>query len=211
METTLDSSGRGLSMSYKRASVPLPGVADAIDEKVKALLKEKEGTWRDLNVPETDGKLLHELVLKGKYQDILEIGTSTGRSTIWLAWAASKTGGMVTTLEIDKDRRDEALANLKAAGLRQYVDSRLGDAHELVKELPGPFDFVFSDADKEWYTQYFIDVYPKLKKGGCFTAHNVSMRGQGIRDFLDHLKTVEGLKTTINTDSGAGVSISYKE
>ncbi len=43
-----------------------------------------------------------------------------------------------------------------------------------LKELKGPFDFVFSDADKDWYKNYFIDVDPKLKVGGCFTAHNIS-------------------------------------
>jgi len=238
METTVDTSGRGVSISYKRAGVPLPGVAAALDEKVKALLKKKQNTWHDLNVPETDGKLLHELVVKNKYQDVLEIGTSTGHSTIWLAWACSKTGGMVTTIEIDEVRRKQALENLREAGLRHYVDSRLANAHDLVKQLPGPFDFVFSDADKDWYKQYFVDVYPKFKKGGCFTAHNVSMRrggpggrggrkggrkggrgsgrgggrqGGGIQEFLDYLKTVPDLKTTINTDSPAGVSISYRE
>ncbi|MGB2821633.1 MAG: class I SAM-dependent methyltransferase [Phycisphaerae bacterium] len=215
METSVDSSGRGVSISYKRAGAPLPGVAPALDAKVKALFKKKQGTWRDMNVPESDGKLLHEIIVKHKYKDVLEIGTSTGHSTIWLAWACSKTGGMVTTIEIDEGRYKQALKNLREAGLRHYVDARLANAHELVKQHKGPFDFVFSDADKEWYKQYFVDVYPKLKKGGCFTAHNVAMRGGrrggGIQEFLDHLKTIPHLRTTINTDSRAGVSISYKD
>jgi caffeoyl-CoA O-methyltransferase len=128
------------------------------DAKVKAFLEARRGTWHDLNVPESDGKLLYDLVVKNQYKDILEIGTSTGHSTIWLAWAASKTGGKVTTIEIDEGRRKQAIANLTEAGLQHYVDSRLGDAHKLVKELKGPFDFVFSDADKEWYKNYFVDV-----------------------------------------------------
>jgi len=184
------------------------------DAKVKVFLEARRGTWHDLNVPESDGKLLYDLVLKNRYKDILEIGTSTGHSTIWLAWAASKTGGTVTTLEIDDGRRRKAIANLTEAGLQHYVDARLGDAHELVKDLKGPFDFVFSDADKEWYKNYFVDLYPKLKEGGCFTAHNASMRrgsmGKGVLEFLEHLKTVPDLETTIDTSSRAGVSISYK-
>ena len=52
---------------------------------------------------------------------------------------------------------------------RALID-RLGDAHDLVRQLPGPWDFVFSDADKEWYTQYFKDVDKKLTGGGCFTT-----------------------------------------
>jgi len=87
----------------------------------------------------------------------------------------------------------------------------LADAHELVPELEGPFDFVFSDADKDWYKNYFIAVYPKLKSGGCFTAHNVSNRMSGIKDFLDYVESQPDMKTTIDRSSSSGVSISYKE
>ena len=71
------------------------------DAKVKAFMDAHRGTWHDLNVPESDGQLLYDLVVKNKYKNIVEIGTSTGHSTTWLAWAASKTGGTVTTFEID--------------------------------------------------------------------------------------------------------------
>ena len=67
-----------------------------------------------------------------------------------------------------------ALANLKRAGVAEYVDARLADAHDLVKLLPGPWDFVFQDADKEWYLQYFRDLEAKMAPGGCYTAHNVA-------------------------------------
>lgn len=194
---------------------PQPAQRRPVDEaKVKAFLEAHQGTWHDLNVPESDGKLLHDLVVKNQYKNIVEIGTSTGHSTIWLAWAAAKTGGTVTTIELDEGRHRQAVANLTEAGLQQYVDARLGDAHQLVKELKGSVDFVFSDADKEWYTNYFLDVYPKMTEGGCFTAHNVSMRGgsrgTAIGEFLDHLKTVPDLQTTIDTSSRSGLSISYK-
>jgi predicted O-methyltransferase YrrM len=202
-------------VSVSQGQAPRPAERQPIDDaKVKAFLEAHRGTWRDMNVPESDGKLLYDLVVKNQYKDILEIGTSTGHSTIWLAWAASKTGGKVTTLEIDEGRHKKAMESMTEAGLRHYVDGRLGDAHQLVKELNGTFDFVFSDADKEWYKNYFVAVYPKLDEGGCFTAHNVSMRkgsmGEGIREFLDHLKSVPNLETTIDTSSRAGVSVSYK-
>jgi len=58
----------------------------------------------------------------------------------------------------------------------RFVDARLADAHELVPRLEGPFDFVFIDADKDWYTRYAQAVLPRLVKGGCLTAHNVSPR-----------------------------------
>jgi caffeoyl-CoA O-methyltransferase len=183
-----------------------------LDAAVRAFLDRHRRTWRDLNVPESDGRLLHDLILKHGFTRALEIGTSTGHSGIWLAWALAKTGGKLITVEIDPQRHRTAVANFKEAGLASYIDARLGDAHQVVPALPGPFDFVFSDADKDWYKQYFVAVWPKVPAGGCFTAHNVSGTGAGggIRDFLDHLKTVPDAVTTIDRSSRAGVSISCK-
>jgi caffeoyl-CoA O-methyltransferase len=183
-----------------------------LDKTVQAFLDSRRGTWRDLNVPESDGRVLHDLILKHKFTRALEIGTSTGHSGIWIAWALAKTGGKLTTVEIDPQRHRAALANFKEAGLAPYIDARLGDAHDVVPSLPGPFDFAFSDADKEWYKNYFVAVWPKVVAGGCFTAHNVSGRGvaAGIREFLDHLKTLPDGETTIDSSSRAGISITCK-
>jgi caffeoyl-CoA O-methyltransferase len=185
-----------------------------LDEKVKSFLNSRSRRWYDMNVPASDGKLLYDIIIENNYKSALEIGTSTGHSAIWIAWALSKTGGKLITIEIDEGRHKEALQNFKEAGLTDYIDARLADAHQLVKELKGPFDFVFSDADKNWYKNYFIDVDPKLKVGGCFTAHNVSDRGyrgrySGQAVFLEYVKSLKNYETTVN-NSGGGVSISYK-
>ena len=184
--------------------------ADQLDKKVTAFLNASKNDWRNWNVPYEDGKVLYDLIIKNKYTSALEIGTSTGHSTIWLAWAMSKTGGKVITVEIDEGRHKIAKENIKKAGLEQYVDARLADAHELVKQLPGPFDFVFSDADKDWYKQYFIDVDPKLRAGGCFTAHNVSNTYGGAGEFLTYIKKLPNYTTTVENSSSSGISISYK-
>jgi caffeoyl-CoA O-methyltransferase len=181
-----------------------------LDARVEELLHRREGTWRDMNVPTADGRTLYRLVVDNKYTRALEIGTSTGHSGIWIAWALSKTGGKLTTIEIDRDRQRQALANFKEAGLSEYVDARLGDAHELVPQLPGPFDFVFSDADKDWYPQYLAAVWPKLAPGGMFTAHNVTMGASGIREFLEALNRLPDAETTIDRGSAAGLSITRK-
>jgi len=183
----------------------------ALDKKVEAFLQSRQNDWRDMNVPASDGKLLHDLIVKNNYKDALEIGTSTGHSGIWIAWALSKTGGKLITVDIDERRHKIALQNFKEAGLSEYIDARLADAHKLVEELEGPFDFVFSDADKDWYKNYFVAVAPKLKVGGCFTAHNISMRGRGIRDFVEYVQSLSNFETTIDNSSRAGVSISYKK
>jgi predicted O-methyltransferase YrrM len=183
----------------------------AMDTTVRAFLDRHRGSWRDLNVPESDGRILHDLIVRHKFTRALEIGTSTGHSGIWIAWALAKTGGRLTTVEIDPRRHRTALGNFKEAGLTPYIDARLGDAHQIVPALSGPFDFVFSDADKEWYKNYFVAVWPKVVPGGCFTAHNVAGRGMGgIREFLDHLGTVPDAVTTFDKTSRAGISVSCK-
>jgi predicted O-methyltransferase YrrM len=183
-----------------------------LDQTVQAFLAARRGTWRDLNVPESDGRVLHDLIVKRRFTRALEIGTSTGHSGIWIAWALAKTGGRLTTVEIDPERHRTAVANFKEAGLASYIDARLGDAHEIVPALAGPFDFVFSDADKEWYKNYFVAVWPKVVPGGCFTAHNVSGRGagRGIDEFLAHLETLADAVTTFDNSSRAGISITCR-
>jgi predicted O-methyltransferase YrrM len=185
-----------------------------LDKKVKQFLSEQSGQWHDMNVPTVDGEKLFDLVLEGNYESALEIGTSTGYSGIYIAWALSKTGGKLITIDIDEDRHKIALRNFEKAGLSDYVDARLADAHILVKELEGPFDFIFSDADKYWYKNYFDDINPKLKVGGCYTTHNIIDGGQGghrgwNQDYLDYIRSLDNYETTLFT-AGGGLLISYK-
>lgn len=191
-----------------------PGIKRNVDEKVSTFLEKRRGTWVDLNIPMSDGKILYDLIIKNGYKKALEIGTSTGLSAIYIAWALSKTGGKLITIEIDRGRYREALANFKEAGLEDYIDARLADAHDLVKTLKGPFDFVFCDADKDWYTNYFIYVNPKLMAGGCYTAHNVSKRGwgggEGTEKLYNYIKNLPYMDTSVD-ESGGGILISYKK
>jgi predicted O-methyltransferase YrrM len=186
-----------------------------LDQKVEKFLKDHSGKWNDMNIPAVDGKTLYDIIVKNNYKSALEIGTSTGHSGIWIAWALSKTGGKLITIDIDEKRQRKAAENFKKAGVADYIEVKLADAHDLVKKLMGPFDFVFSDADKDWYKQYFIDIEPKLKAGGCYTAHNISEHstwkgfksGQDI--FLEYVKSLKNYETTVDS-SGGGISISFK-
>ena len=199
---------------------PLPQAAGkdrSLDDRVRAFLDKSAYRWRDMNVSETDGELLYDIVLHNKYTKVLEIGTSTGRSGIYIAWALSKTGGKLTTIEIDEGRHEEALQNFKEAGLSEYIEARLADAHELVPELAGPFDFVFIDADKGWYRNYVEAVIPKLEAGGSIAAHNVSERKGGwggyggTGDFFEYMKSLSQFETKILPESRSGLSVSYKK
>jgi predicted O-methyltransferase YrrM len=185
-----------------------------MDQRVKKFLDKMKNRWRDLNVPEEDGKILYEIIHKNKYKRAVEIGTSTGHSAIWIAWALSKTGGKLITIEIDEGRYRQALANFKEAGLSEYIDARLADAHDLVSDLSGPFDFVFIDADKDWYTRYAKALVPKLEPRGCMTAHNVE-KGRfgmrGTREYYEYMKSLPEFETSLHPRSPAGMAISYKK
>ena len=118
---------------------PVSQTADAgeRDRRVRAFLDRHRNDWHDLNVPEIDGRTLHELILKHRYQRAVEIGTSTGHSGVWIAWALSKTGGKLVTIDIDARRHAIAVANFREAGLADYIDARLGNAHEIVPASKG--------------------------------------------------------------------------
>jgi len=182
-----------------------------LDARVRQFLESERGAWHDLNVPESDGRLLYDLIIENGSTRALELGTSTGHSAIWMAWALSKTGGTLITVEIDEWRYREALVNFAEAGLDDVIDARLADAHTLVQQLDGPFDFIFVDADKGWYTHYFEMLLPKLEAGGCYTAHNVSRRSGGwVREFLAALEATPGLETeVVEPGPGRGMSVSY--
>lgn len=197
------------TLSTTEGMAQQPAQQAELDARVRDFLEQNRYQWRDMNVPMADGQVLYDLVVENGYTRALEIGTSTGHSAIWIAWALSKTSGKLITVEIDERRYRQALANFEEAGLSEYIDARLADAHQLVPGLEGPFDFVFVDADKGWYSNYFEAVLPKLEVGGCFTAHNVSGRGsRGMRGFLDLLESTANLETEI-IRSGAGISVSY--
>ena len=182
----------------------------ALDEKVEKFLEAQSGQWQDWNVPMSDGEILYDIIIKGNYKSALEIGTSTGLSGIFIAWALSKTGGKLITIEIDESRYKTALRNFEKAGLSDYIDARLADAHSLVKKLEGPFDFVFSDADKNWYINYFKDVDPKLEVGGCFTTHNISERRSGYQaEYLEYVRSLEHYES--NLQPGSSILVSYKK
>jgi caffeoyl-CoA O-methyltransferase len=184
---------------------------EALDARVRAFLDEHARDWHDLNVPAQDGRILHDIVVENGFTRAVEIGTSTGHSTIWIAWALSKTGGRLVTVEIDERRHDEAEANVAEAGLSDYVELVLGDAHEVVPALEGPYDFVFSDADKDWYINYFDALYPKLTPNACVTAHNVREgRGGWQAEYLEHVRAVPDMTTRLHPDARAGIAVTCK-
>ncbi|HEX7737701.1 MAG TPA: class I SAM-dependent methyltransferase, partial [Ktedonobacteraceae bacterium] len=143
-----------------------------------------------LNLEPETARFLSFLVRSNKRTRILEIGTSNGYSTCWLAWAAQQTGGRVTS--IDREQRKQALAaaNLHQAGLRKLVELRCGDATEIVSSLSGPFDCVFFDADRYSAPTQLALLLPKLTPEALLLADNVLSHPTEIAGYLEAVQAL---------------------
>ena len=162
------------------------------------------------NIDALDGQYLHDLVVKLKARSVLEIGTATGYSGIWIAMGLRRTGGRLISLEIHEGRHASARDNFAAAGLSSLADRRLADAVEAVREVAGPFDLVFLDAGKSDYLHYYEKLLPKLRAGGAIAAHNVKSRSADMTPFLDKIRADPRVRTEFFARSLQGLSVSYK-
>lgn len=178
--------------------------------KVNDVLEELEqlsGPY--FNIPRETGCFLYMLVKVKKAKNILEVGTSNGYSTIWLAWAAKEKNGKVTTIERDRKKIDEARENFKKAGL-DNITILEGDATEVTKTLAADgerFDFVFLDATKKEYLTYLKNVIGCLEHGAVITADNVIVFREKMQDFLDFLKQ-DNRFNTMSLQLGTGLEFS---
>jgi len=186
-----------------------------LDQKIQNYLFANRNRWTDYNVPYQDGQELEKLIVQNNCKSILEIGTSSGHSTIWLAKAVAKTGGKVITIEIDKDRYEKAKRNFEAAGVSHLIEMKFGDAMQIIPTLNERFDFVFSDATwstqpDEGYLTFFKLCEPKLTVGGLYTMHNVTDGYGDDGRFFKYLEKLETYQTSIIKVSNNGISVSKK-
>jgi caffeoyl-CoA O-methyltransferase len=128
---------------------------------------------RTRNIDRETGRWLNMLVRATGAKTLFEIGSSNAVSTIWLAAAARETGGTVTGTEILPERAAQANRNLAEAGLSDIAQIIAGDARETVATLPGPFDFVFIDAEKDDYVDHMRGIIDRVRIGGLILADNV--------------------------------------
>jgi predicted O-methyltransferase YrrM len=142
----------------------------------KTLSAEEASARRDemlLPVGRATGTLMNLLIREAEASRILEVGSSYGYSTTWLAEAARAIGGKVVSLELRAAKTEYGRAQLARAGLDGYVEFRVGDALASLRGLPGPFDFVLIDLWKDLYVPVFDALYPKLAPGAIIVADNM--------------------------------------
>ena len=164
---------------------------------------------RMLNITPDTGRLLSILIRSSRATRLLEVGTSNAYSTIWLADAARDTGGHVTTLELDPGKVALARTNLARAGVADRVTLVEGRAADSLAALPGPFDFVFLDADRASYPVYLELVLPKVPPRGLIVADNVTSHAQELADYLARVKSHPAL-LSVTVPVGKGEEISLK-
>jgi len=159
----------------------------AVLEEYEARAEQEDKLWRTMSAAEATqrrdelllpvgraaGSLLNLLIRESGAKRILEVGSSYGYSTHWLADAARAVGGRVTSLEMHAPKTEYARERLARVGLAGFVEFRIGDALAALKSLPGPFDFVLIDLWKDLYVPVFELLHPKLAQGAIVVADNM--------------------------------------
>jgi predicted O-methyltransferase YrrM len=170
---------------------------DLIDERVRAVMARLEdldardrvdGTPRSRRLravtPEV-GEFLLTVALGAHAKTMVEIGTSGGYSTLWLAVAAARNGGLVTTFEVDPAKVAIARRTFDDAGIAQWVDSRHEDGLGGLLSFRESADMVFIDAEKEDYESFLEGAVGALRPGGCLVADNLLSHEEDLAGFCD--------------------------
>jgi predicted O-methyltransferase YrrM len=187
----------------------------ADEEQRRTMAPGAPGTNLDdllLSVGRETGMLLYLLAAGGQSRRILELGTSYGYSTVWLAAAARATGGKVLSLELRDFKIEHARQALTRAGLSTRVEFHAGDCLQTLKTLPGPFDFVLLDVWKDIYLPCLELVHPKLAPGAVIVADNMLLPEVVRPQAEAYRKRIRGLGDldSVLLDVGNGIEISRK-
>ena len=188
-----------------------PLAKDDAEKKALAVLADMNTRSRGMmSVPREDGRYLRLLVESTGATNVAEIGTSHGYSAVWTCLALRRTGGRLTTFEIDAERAALARKNFKQAGVEDLVTLVEGDAHAEVKRLKGPIDLLFLDADKEGYLDYLEKLLPLVRPGGLIVAHNMNSRQADPR-YVQAITTNAALETLFVNLGASGLGVTMKK
>jgi len=182
-----------------------------MNPSIQKLLNELETFGKNnytFNIPAETGKFFYNLVLISKPKNILEIGTSNGYSTIWLAEAAKQNKGKVTTIEASEFKVKMAKENFNRAKLKN-IKIIQGDALKEIPKLKQKFDFMFIDAIKRDYINYLKLAEKNLKKECIIVADNAIMFKDKMKDYLNYVEHNK-IYSSVIVPIGSGVEFSLK-
>ena len=203
-------SAPAMAQSRRGTAERPPLAASAEERRVLAVLDEVYRNHRYLSVPEPDGRLLRVRVESIGARHVVELGTSTGYSGLWILLGLAKTGGRLTTYEIDRNRHETARSNFEKAGVLARATLVLGDAHEEVTKLKEPIDLLFLDADKEGYPDYLKKLESLVRPGGLIAAHNMASPPPDPR-YVEAVTTRPVYETVFLNMHDAGMGVTLKK
>lgn len=184
-------------------------------ELTRALPRASFGERRDeflLPVGAAVGAFLHALVAGRKAERVLELGTSYGYSTLFLADAARACGARVVSIDVDGAKQAFAAQMLEKAGLAGHVEFRCGDALELLADDAGPYEVVLLDIWKNLYLPCFEAVYPLLAEEGAIVSDNMiypESARDAVRAYREAVKAKPDLQSVL-LPLGSGIELSVK-
>jgi len=161
----------------------------------------------------------YNIMLKSIHaKNILEIGMSVGYSGLWFADAimSSNQDGQIITIDREQFKIDSATRNFEEAGVSSLIKIREGEARKILHEIKEEFgenyfDFIFIDADKESYIEYFDLCLPLVRKGGIIGADNILFPerfNEMMADYLSHVRSNPNIQSvTVPIDNGEEVTI----
>ena len=148
-------------------------------------LKQADRLHRYRNIEPESGQFLSMLIRAQQSKSILEIGTSTGYSTLWLAEAARQTQAMITTLEVDAERVAQAKQYATEIDLADLINFKVIDAQVYLEAEQELFDFILLDAERDAYVSYWPHLSRLLKaKGGLLVVDNVISHASEVEEFI---------------------------
>ena len=185
------------------------GKTDQEKRALAALDEISQGRWY-LNVTTREGRLLRQLTEFAGAKRVVEIGTSSGYSGIWLALGARAAGGKLITHELDPNMIKIAKANFEKAGVDDVVTIIEGDAHETVKQHKEPIDVLFLDADKKGYVDYLEKLLPLVRPGGLILGHDMHRPMPDPR-YIEAITKNPDLETSFVMMESFGISLTLKK
>ena len=212
MENTdlLDTDGHGFEFGGTSEHGRPPLAKSDEEKRILAVLdRMSKGRWY-LNVTTREGRLLRQLTEAVGAKRVVEIGTSSGYSTIWLALALRSSGGRVFTHEIDPEKVKMARENFKNAGVDDLITVIEGDAHETVKQHKEPIDVVFLDAEKKGYLDYLNKLLPLVRRGGLILAHDMNRPRPDPR-YIQAITTDPNLESSFVLMESFGIAVTLKK
>ncbi|MBN1419586.1 MAG: O-methyltransferase [Planctomycetes bacterium] len=202
--------GRGFDFGGLSPHDKPPLAKDDGEKRILGVLDEmSKGRWY-LNVTTREGRFLRQVTEAIGAKRVVEIGTSSGYSTIWLALGARGSGGRVITHDMDPKVLRIARENFEKAGVEGSITIVEGDAHETVKKLEGPIDLVFLDADKRGYIDYLEKLLPLVRPGGLILGHDMNGTMPDPR-YIEAITTNPDLDSSFILMENYGISLTVKK